>query len=264
MNNINGLSNTNNIDDKKRVAHSCGTCRTFLNEPKTTFEYSNPEQKPTLFEKSKLACKKTLLKVGTIAKHTGMPLAGELLDLSLMSDGQRAARIEANGGKILNSEQSREMLATLNMHEGDSGHTTPEQMQLQTVIFSKDSTISKAVNKNKALQNKVSDWVKNGAKENEHIGFNTADSGSFDLRMGLGFAKIVGLHKTSDNCVEGFVEDVYDFADSYSKGEKEESNFLKKVKSKTVQTINNIAVDLQDKGELQPYRCLIPIKVSIA
>ena len=265
MSNLHGLSiNNKNVNTSaSKVLNFCGTQRANIDEPQTTFEYSGVKLKRNLVDKAKTLSEKVILKAGTITKYAGMPLAGELLDLSLVSDEQRAARVEADGGKELNPEQAREMLATLNMHEGDSGHTTPEQMQLQTLVFGKDSAIAKAVNDNKVLQNKVSDWAKNGAKENEHIAFNTANSGSFDLRMGLGFARIVGLHKTEDGFAEGYVEDVYDFAENYSKGDKEESNFLKRIKSKAVQTVNNIAVDVQDNGELQPYRCLIPIKVDV-
>ena len=230
---------------------------------KDTYESANKQDKKTFAGHVKDFFEKTILKLGTVTKHVGMPVSGELLKLSLMSDEKRTKLVSPTMGHVLNPSQSKDFLASLNMFEGSCGHTTPEQMKLQTVLFSKDSEVAKNVNSNKALKDKIKAWVDNGEKSGEHIGFNTADSGSFDLRMGLGFSKIVGLHRTEDGSIEGYVEDVYDFDKVYAKGKHEEDNFLKKIKSKSVQMINNMAYDLQENGKLRPYRCLIPVKVTV-
>jgi len=278
MGNVHGVSGINNKKTEKKPlaarqqemevsawTEAAKRDNTRVAQPTTTSapRATQPKQEQSLLERAKTASEKAILKSGTLAKHAGMPVAGELLDLSLMSEEERAAAVKADGGQVLTPEQAKKKLDTLNMHEGDNNHTTSDQMQLQTLVFGKDSKVTKGVNENAMLQSKVADWAKNGAQEGAIIGFNTADSGSFDLRMGLGYSQIVGLHKTSDGYVEGYVEDVYDYDPHYNKGKDEENGLLKKAKSKAVQTLNDMAVDLQNKGELQRYRSLVPIRVKV-
>ncbi|MBR1680493.1 hypothetical protein IJ707_01735 [bacterium] len=275
MGNVNGVNGTNN---QRRIKHP--TMQTHTEEPVSLWtvnrsqaevtqslpagtKKSEPQKEQSLLDRAKTASEKAILKSGTLAKHAGMPVAGELLELSLMSDEERAAQVRADGGQVLTPEQARKKMETLNMREGDNNHTQPDQMDLQTVVFGKDSKMSQEVQNNRMLQSIVQNWVDNGAEEGAILGFNTADSGSFDLRMGLGYSQVVGLHRTADGYVEGYVEDVYDYDPSYNKGKDEESNLLKRAKSKAVQTLNDMAVDLQEKGELQRYRSLIPIRVKV-
>lgn len=224
---------------------------------------ATPKQELSLLDKARIKSEKVILKSGTLAKHAGMPVAGELLELSLISDSERAEQVKAEGGYVLTPAQARQKLEGFGLKEGENGHTQTDQMQLQTLVFGKKSKMSQQVQGNGVLQNKVREWAKNGAKEGAIIGFNTADSGSFDLRMGLGYSQIVGLHLTSDGYAEGYVEDVYDYDPYYNKGKGEEDGIYNKAKSKAVKTLNDMAVDLQNCGELQRYRSLIPIRVKV-
>lgn len=222
------------------------------------------ENKKTIKTSLKNFSEKLILKTGTITAKTGMPVAGKLLNLSLIPDSKREKYANKYEGEILSPELSAEILKEFGLEEGKTGHTTSEQMQLETIIFNNNSKIAKSVNKNKVLQALIKQWADNGAEPNSIIDFNTANSGSFDLRMGLGFSLIVGLHMTDDGYAEGYIEDVYDYDKFYAKGKDEESNFLRRVKSKGVQTLNNMAVDLQEVGKLDNYRVLIPIKVKVS
>jgi len=204
------------------------------------------------------------LQAGTLAKYAGLPVAGDLLDLSLMSREERAQAIREHGGQVLTGATARKKVESLGLKEGTGSHTEPEQMEMETLIFPSDSKETETCNNNKLLQSKVKEWVKNGAKKDAIIGFNTADSGSMDLRLGIGYSNIVGLHISSDGqYAEGFVEDVYDYNSSYNKGSADSGNILKQARSAAVQKLNDMAVYLQEEGKLQTYRYLVPVKVKI-
>lgn len=137
-------------------------------------------------------------------------------------------------------------------------------MKMETLIFPSDSDETKVCNDNKLLQSKVKEWAKNGAQEGAIIGFNTTDSGSMDLRLGIGYSNIIGLHVSADGqYAEGFVEDVYDYDPYYNKGKADGGNLFKRIRSAAVEKLNDMAVYLQDEGKLQTYRYLVPIKVKI-
>ena len=218
----------------------------------------------TVYDYAKTGAEYLTLKGGSLVKDAGMPVAGELLELSLMSPKERDAQVRREGGQVLNAKQSRAKLDELGMKEGSNCHTQPDQMDLPTMVFGKDSKMTKEVNSNEMMQKIVKDWAKNGAKDKAILPFNTANANSFDLRMGIGYGQIVGLHLSEDGkYAEGYVEDVYDYDKHYNKGTKEESNFLKKGLSFGVQTVNDMAVDIQNKCILHNYRTLTPIRVKL-
>ncbi|MBR1754628.1 hypothetical protein IJ732_07325 [bacterium] len=219
--------------------------------------------KKSVGKKIKTFFENIVFNAGTFTKHTGLPVAGELLDLSLMDDEKRAQKVKKLGGQILTPEESKDFLANLGLHEGDDGHTKPEQMKLQTIIFGENSKITRKTAENKALQEFVKEWAAGDAKENEILHFNTANSGSFDLRLGFGYTNVIGLHKTDDGYVEGYIEDVYDYDVDYATGKTEHAGLLKKAKTKAVQSLDYMAVDLQNEGKIKNYRALVPIKVKL-
>jgi len=200
-----------------------------------------------------------------ISKTAGfLPVGRELLDLSLMSPEDRDNEVRRQGGQVLDAKQSRAKLAELGMKEGSNCHTQPDQMDLPTMVMGKNSRMAQEVNKNEMMQKIVKDWAKNGAKDKAILPFNTANAGSYDLRMGIGYGQIVGLHLSADGkYAEGYIEDVYDYDEHYNKGKNEEAGILSKMKSKVTGILNKFAVDTQNSGKLKNYRTLIPIRVKI-
>lgn len=214
-------------------------------------------------KKLKTAFQTLVFKMGGLTKFMGFSTAAELLELSMMSSEKREKKVISDGGQVLSPEKTKELLAKFNLHEGDNGHTRPEQMKHSSVIFGENSKLAKLTQDNSVLKDIVNDWFKNGAKENEVLNFNTANSGNFDLRLGLGFTNIVGLHTTEDGYAEGYVEDFYDYDVDYATGKTENEGLFKKAKTNTVRLLDNMAVDLQDEGVIQNYRVLIPIRVKL-
>lgn len=181
-----------------------------------------------------------------------------------MSREERAQAMRERGGQVLTGQEAKIKIESLGIKEGSGGHSTAEQMKMETLIFPSDSDETKVCNDNKLLQSKVKEWAKNGAQEGAIIGFNTTDSGSMDLRLGIGYSNIVGLHVSADGqYAEGFVEDVYDYDPYYNKGKADGGNLFKRIRSAAVEKLNDMAVYLQDEGKLQTYRYLVPIKVKI-
>ncbi|MBR1907573.1 hypothetical protein IJ818_01400 [bacterium] len=204
------------------------------------------------------------LQAGTLAKYAGLPVAGDLLALSLMSKEERTQAIRERGGQVLTGAAARKKVESLGLKEGTGSHTEPDQMEMETIIFPSGSKETEVCNNNKLLQLKVREWAQNGAPKDAVIGFNTADSGSMDLRLGIGYSNIVGLHISDDGqYAEGFVEDVYDYDPTYNKGKADNGNLFKQARSAAVEKLNDMAVYLQDEGKLQTYRYLVPIKVKI-
>lgn len=206
---------------------------------------------------------KIFLSFGSLSRVKPLPVAGELLYLSLVSDEKLEDIIEKENGKILSPEETRRKLESFGLFEGETGHTEPDQMDLPTIEFAADSKISQKTQSNKKIQQLIQDWVNNGANEKEILQYKTANSGSTDLKLGLGLVLIAGLHKSEDGYVEGYIEDVYDYDKQFSKSDEKDS-LLKRIKNAGVTMLNNMGYDLQEEGELKNYRVLIPIKVKVA
>lgn len=187
-----------------------------------------------------------------------LPLSSRLLDFSAHPE-----KLEIgvhDGYKVLSAEESEELLSGMGMHRGDVsiiGNEYPnlsdKAMEYDTVIFDETSSEHDIISKSPAIYNRILDWIEEGQPRKKY--YNATLNGDLDRKLSVNTCSFVDF-KLKDNgdsyTVTGYVEDVYDFAETYSGY----GNYM-------IDRINHAAYKCQQNGILHPYRLLIPFTVNI-
>lgn len=190
------------------------------------------------------------------------PLASQLLKISVTPKDMRTGKYGEY--EVLNQAESEKFLAKLGMYKDDTNaygkineHLTSKQMKLKTVIFSKKSKAAEIISKTNLMKSAANFWEYKGKPNKKYYGALLKETD--DCLLGINSC-LVTLTKVEDKGDKlrytGYVEDVYDFSEHYTKGEDN-------IKSKVIDTINYGAYLAQEKGALQPYRVLIPFEVEL-
>lgn len=191
-----------------------------------------------------------------------LPMASELLHISATPSELTVGR--HSGYSVLSPSQSKTKLAALGMHENDTNvygrpneHLTSEQMKLKTVVFDSSSDMSKGIGQTALIRAAIQCWEADGRPAKKYYGGTMNETS--DCLMAINSC-LITVNDVKENgstlTYSGYVEDVYDFADSYKKQDS--------IKDKVVDTINKAAYHAQEKGAIQKYRVLVPFTVTLS
>ena len=190
-----------------------------------------------------------------------LPLASKLLHISVTPS---ETTVGNHGSyKVYSPQQSISRLSQLGMHPNDTNaygdpvdHFTKDKMNLKTVEFSVSSQESKIISSSGLVKLAIDAWEQDGRPQKKY--YSGCMNDKTDEMLGINSCCIT-VTNVKDNgkslTYTRYVEDVYDYAETYSNDTS--------YSSESVDMLNHGAYQAQQKGAIKPYRVLIPFTVVV-
>ena len=169
--------------------------------------------------------------------------ARELMNISIIGPDNLE---NTKNFKVLSIDDATTKLSTL----GIKGN-----YDIRTIEFTKDSSISEAVNNSRELRTQINDNIEK-IKKGESIQVEFKDDSN--LFRSLHNATLIDC-KLQGDTISGYLYDKYDFEYQILKQSKDFN-----IKSVTkLNVANDFATLLQEKGTLQNYHIIVPIRIKL-
>ena len=190
------------------------------------------------------------------------PVASQLLHISATPSELRLGKHDDY--TVLSPKQTKARLGTIGMHENDTNaygkineHLTSDQMTLKTVEFNSKSDVSQTISDSLIVKAAINTWEADGRPMKKYYGGTMNNTGDELMAINSCLISVTGVEEKGNQMIyRGYVEDVYDFGESYTKGNN--------IKSKVIDSINRAAFAAQEVGAIKKYRVLIPFSVTVS